>query len=83
MNRPHTWGSIFNNALGRGHDHGYAAFTADRWESRMARKKLKPIFHDGSWWAYDAENDSKIGPYSSESQAQDWIDQIKPADKQT
>ena len=39
MNRPHTWGSIFNNALRRGDDHGYAAFTADRWEARQLKVK--------------------------------------------
>ena len=77
MNKPHTWGSIFDLALVRGNDHGYAAFTADRWEARKMREKLKPRFHDGSWWAYDPKYDSDTGPYSTENQAQEWIDQVK------
>lgn len=36
---------------------------------------LYPRFRDGSWWAYDSEFDSDTGPYSSEEQAQDWIDE--------
>jgi hypothetical protein len=32
--KPHTWGSIYRNALARGEDHGYAAFLADAWEAR-------------------------------------------------
>jgi len=36
--KPHTWGSIFRNALKRGYDHGYAAFLADAWEKRQAKK---------------------------------------------
>lgn len=35
---PHTWGSIFRNALKRGEDHGYAAFLAGQWEKRQGRK---------------------------------------------
>jgi len=38
--RPHTWGSIFRNAVARGLDHGYAAFLADAWEKRQAKKRL-------------------------------------------
>lgn len=34
----HTWGSIYRNALKRGDDHGYAAFLADGWEKRKAKK---------------------------------------------
>lgn len=36
--KPHTWGSIFRNALRRGEDHGYAAFLAGEWEKRQGRK---------------------------------------------
>ena len=74
MKRPHTWGDIFNLALGRGVDHGYAAFTADRWESRMKSKGLIPRFHHGSWWAYNSEHDSDTGPYPTKEQAQEFCD---------
>jgi len=37
--KPHTWGSIFRNALKRGYDHGYAASLADAWEKRQAKGK--------------------------------------------
>lgn len=41
--RQHTWGSIYNNALARGNDHGYAAYLADQWEARKdAKKKTTP-----------------------------------------
>lgn len=35
----HSWGSIYNNALARGYDHGYAAFLADQWEARQKKKQ--------------------------------------------
>ena len=38
---PHTWGSVYQNALNRGIDHGYAAYLADQWEKRDAKKKAK------------------------------------------
>ena len=38
---PHTWGSIYRNALNRGMDHGYANYLADQWEERDAKKKAK------------------------------------------
>jgi len=31
-------------------------------------------FHNGSWWAYSSEFDSDTGPYSTEEQAQNFID---------
>ena len=31
-------------------------------------------FHNGSWWAYSPEFDSDTGPYSTEEQAQNFID---------
>jgi hypothetical protein len=38
-----TWGDIYNAALRRGYDHGYAAFLADQWEKRQKQKtKEKP-----------------------------------------
>ncbi len=77
MNRPHTWGSIFDNAMARGCDHGYAAYLADNWETRKKRMAMKTRHHDGSWWAYDPKHDSDTGPYSTEEQAQEWINQIK------
>ena len=36
--KPETWGSIYRNSLARGDDHGYAAFLADQWEKRNAKK---------------------------------------------
>lgn len=42
---------------------------------------MKTRFHDNSWWAYDAEHDSDTGPYSTEQQAQDFIDQIRTNDE--
>lgn len=38
---------------------------------------LYPRFHDDSWWAYSPEFDSDTGPYSTEEQAQEWIEGIK------
>lgn len=38
MSAPRTWGSIYNAALRRGLDHGYAAYLADQWEKRRTRK---------------------------------------------
>lgn len=35
-----TWGNIFNRYLARGHDHGSAAYNADRWEERKKRMKI-------------------------------------------
>lgn len=43
---------------------------------------MKPRFHDDAWWAYDTEYDSDTGPYSSKEQAQEWIDEIRPTDKE-
>ena len=43
---------------------------------------MKPRFHDNAWWAYDPEHDSDTGPYSTEEQAQEWIDQIQSSDPQ-
>ena len=41
----HTWGSIYQNSVDRGDDHGYAAFLADQWErrkeKRLAREAVK------------------------------------------
>ena len=79
MNKPHTWGSIFNNALARGYCHGGAAYLADRWELRKVKEMtMQTRFHDGSWWAYDPQFDSDTGPYSTQEQAQEWIDAIVP-----
>lgn len=39
--RPNDWGTMFRNALARGLDHGYAAFLADGWEKRQAKKEKK------------------------------------------
>lgn len=39
--KQNDWGTIYRNALARGDDHGYAAFLADEWERRQARKKEK------------------------------------------
>lgn len=38
MKTPRTWGSVYSSALRRGLDHGYAAYLADQWEKRKARK---------------------------------------------
>lgn len=32
---PKTWGEIYRAALGRGEDHGAAAYLADHWETRQ------------------------------------------------
>jgi hypothetical protein len=32
-----TWGDVYFRALGRGYDHGYAAYLADQWEMRQKR----------------------------------------------
>ena len=31
-----TWGDVFYAFLAKGHDHGSAAYEADRWEQKMA-----------------------------------------------
>ena len=36
-----TWGDIYNAALARGEDNGYAAYLADEYEKRMERKSKK------------------------------------------
>lgn len=36
-----TWGSIYRKWLAKGEDHGSAAYRADEWEKRQARK---PVF---------------------------------------
>lgn len=33
-----SWGDVYFRALGRGYDHGYAAYLADRWEKRQKGK---------------------------------------------
>lgn len=32
-----TWGDVFRHYVSKGHDHGYAAFAADRWEATRQR----------------------------------------------
>jgi hypothetical protein len=41
--RAHTWSSVFNRALARGLDHGYAAYLADRWEQRKEKKEAEKL----------------------------------------
>lgn len=36
---PDTWGSVYHRWLARGHDHGSAAYEADRWEARQSRQR--------------------------------------------
>ena len=39
MNSKYTnWGQPYNAALARGHDHGSAAFIADRWEKKHLKE---------------------------------------------
>lgn len=33
-----TWGDVYFSALGRGYDHGYAAYLADQWEERLKKR---------------------------------------------
>jgi len=44
------------------------------------KSSLYPRFHDDSWWVYAEEFDSDTGPYSTEEQAQEWIDSIRNDD---
>lgn len=44
---PDTWGSVFNRWLARGHDHGSAAYEADKWEARHRRKDRATPPHTG------------------------------------
>lgn len=37
-----TWGDVFLAYLSRGHDHGSAAYAADKWEMREANRKGTP-----------------------------------------
>ena len=39
--KPHTWDSIYLNAIARGYDNGYAAFLADGWEIRKLKRERK------------------------------------------
>jgi len=34
-----TWGDIYNTAVLRGIDHGYAAWLADEWEKRQEKQR--------------------------------------------
>ena len=36
-----TWGDVYNAALRRGEDHGYAAHLADEWDKRMNKQAIK------------------------------------------
>jgi len=33
-----SWGDVYFSALGRGYDHGYAAYLADQWEERLKKR---------------------------------------------
>lgn len=44
-----TWGDVFNRFLARGHDHGSAAYEADRWEKRMVNKHWKEWARRDDW----------------------------------
>lgn len=37
------WGDVYFRALGRGYDHGYASYLADRWAERQKKKVAKPV----------------------------------------
>lgn len=38
-----TWGDVFYAFLAKGHDHGSAAYEADRWERRMAARLTQGV----------------------------------------
>lgn len=45
--KPHTWGSIYLNAIARGYDNGYAAWLAYNWERRQLKKQKKEAVAEG------------------------------------